>query len=283
MEEPFAADLIAAHCGQIDALLHSIQGWDSGGTCIVDELYVLRFLLADPVNAERNLKACLEWRQRNRDILIEASKGHVPFEEGIQKNVKKGVCGWLGGQYLISVVRAGHGNPSGIMRDLTYEQALDHLLFHNEYLFTLVDQQTRRTGRLCKVITVLDLQGFSMLKFDRRFAKASGESTHLTTIYYPQLTKTVVLINLPATFRILHSFAMRFASRATLDAQKLCPARTSKGSAVKCPFLSKFGDSGAAAVPSFLGGTFPTPNSLRLNEDEMEVDSSSELVDTIMS
>ena len=273
MEEPFAADVSAAHRGQIDALLHSIQGWDSGGTCIVDELFVLRFLLADPANAERNLKACLEWRQRNRDTLIEASKGHLPHEAEIQKHAKKGVCGWLGDQYLISVVRAGHGNSSGIMKELTYDQALAHLLFHNEYLFTLVDQQTRRTGRMCKVITVLDLQGFSMRSFDRRFAKASGDSTHLATMYYPQLTKTVVLINLPVTFRILHSFATRFPSRASLDAQKLCPGRTSTGSAAKCPFVSKFGDSGAGAVPPFLGGTFPTPNSLQLDADTaMEIE-----------
>jgi hypothetical protein len=49
----------------------------------------------------------------------------------------------------------------------------------NEENLRLCDAKTRETGKLCKVITVIDLQGFSLMRFNRAFSKAQGESSNM--------------------------------------------------------------------------------------------------------
>jgi CRAL/TRIO domain len=269
-EEGSLHELLNLHRAQIGALLDRFKGEDAGGTCIVDELFMLRFVLSDPLNAEFNVSRALEWRRTHREELLRARAGDLLYDKELLRHVKRGFCGWLGEQYLVLVVRAGHGNGTAIMRDLTMQQCVQNMLFHHEQMFAVVDEKSRRTNRLCKMFIVIDLQGFSMRRFDRRFAKANGESTHIQALYYPQLIKSIVIINLPATFRILYSFGKMFQSRTSLEKQKICPARTLSRSASECPFLARFGPSGAGAVPPFLVGTFPIPAGLQLEDVEMD-------------
>jgi hypothetical protein len=271
--EPLISELLKKHENEITPLLSTIRGLelDSGGTCIVDEIYILRFILEDAGQAESRLIKNLEWRMKNRDMLLRAAEGRLPHEEIMAKYVRRGVCGWLSNQYLVYVVRAGLGDPAAIMRNMTSQQCIENMLLTNEVIFRLLDAQSRRIGRLCRVIFIIDLQGFSIGRFDRRFAKANGDTSHLNALYYPYLMKMVVIVNLPSTFRILYSFAKLFSSKSTLEKQKICPGRTLKDSASRCPFLAKFGPEAVAAIPHFLGGTHPVTADLRLN-DEMEVE-----------
>jgi hypothetical protein len=268
-KEASVADLLGAHNEQINATLKQVGDLDSGGTCIVDGLFVLRFLLVDKDNVVENIRRALQWRRANRELLLNAQQGKFPYDAEMSRHVKRGACGWLADQYAVVIVRGGHGNAAGIMRELTMEQCIQSLLFYNEYMFALVDDKTRRTGKLCKVIFIMDLQGFSLKNFDRRFAKANGDTTHIGNLYYPQLIKTIAIVNLPSTFRILYSFSKMFTSRWALETQKICPARTRGRSARDCPFLSRFGPDATSQVPHFLGGTHPLPSCLQL-EGEMD-------------
>jgi len=268
--EPSVAELLLLHREKVAHLMDRIRGQDAGGTCIVDELFVLRYILSDEENAEKNILMTLEWRRQNREALLRSAAGDPPYSAEMAGFVKKGLCGWVNERYCINVIRAGHGNPRGLMRALTTEQCVANMLFQHEVLFAQMDARTRETGNLCKTITIIDLQGFSMKRFDRKFTQVNGETTYLNALHYPQLLKAVVIINLPATFRILHSFGKMFTSRSTLEKQRICPARTLKGSASDCPFLRKLGPNSVQAIPHFLGGTYPMPSTLRLSEDEME-------------
>ena len=270
MNEPSVVELLAQHQSNIEPILDRIKGIDHGGTCLVDELFVLRFILSDKNTAEDNIVKTLEWRRANRDAIIAARLGELPYEKEVTRHVKRGACGWISDRYLLLVIRAGHGNAQGLMRDLTQSQCVENFVLHSEQMFMMLDEKTRQTGRLCRLLVALDLQGFIMRRFDRRFFKANGESSHRTALMYPMLYYSLVFINLPATFRIIYSLAKRFTSRTVLERQKICPARTTHRSASECPFLTQFGPSGPAAVPHFLGGTFPLPASLRVDEDEME-------------
>ena len=264
------AQLLEENRQDIQTIMERIKGEDSGGTCIVDELFVLRFVLADRENAEANIRATLQWRRNNRDILLRARSGDVPYENEMLRHVKRGACGWLAPHLLVMVVRAGHGDAVNLMRELTVEQVTQNLVMQYEHRFAILDERTRAKGVLGKLIFVLDLQNFSMRNFDRRFAKANGESGRLSNLYYPQLIQSIVIINLPSTFRLLYSLSERFSARAASEKEKICPARTKRGSAKDCPFLAQFGSENVEnAIPRFLGGSCPTPRSLQL-ENEMD-------------
>jgi hypothetical protein len=254
---------------QIQSILSNIQGLDSGGTCIVDELFVVRFILADEVHAEINIRAALEWRRQNREVLLKAAQGIFPHAEIMHRHVKKNVCGWLNNSFLLNVVRAGLADAASLMRELSQRQCVEYLVASNEQLFYLTDQRTRATGMFCKSISVIDLQGFSMGRFDRRFHRANGESTHLIQLYYPSLWQMFVLINLPSAFRILYSVAKVFMSKSALERQKICPAKTLCGSASDCPYLRKIGFN-PSVVPFFLGGAGTVPESLQVEDVQMD-------------
>ena len=244
--------LLHVHFSQIQQILFKFPG--------LDEIWVLRHILNDPAQAEQNIRKALEWRKQNAQTLeFLANGGTLRTSEILKKYVKRGVCGWLNDQYLLYVVRAGQADPAGLCREVSHEELIQAVLLENDRVFRLLEDHTRITRKICQLITVIDLQGFSMRRFDRRFAKANGESSNLSSIYFPQFLKTVVLINLPSTFRILFSFTKMFMSKQALDKNKLCPAKTKYGNARDCPYLRQFDPQVIQIIPYFLGGELHLP------------------------
>jgi len=151
------------------------------------------------------------------------------------------------------------------MRALTHEQCVQHMLAQNERNFRLCDRLTRETGRLCKLVVIIDGAQVSLFKFDRRFPKAQGAVSHLSAVYYPQVLGRTVMVNPPAVFKFMFAVFSVFVSAATKEKFAVCPAKPSSGSALDCPYLARsFGAQAAQALPPFMGGSFPMPPSLDL-------------------
>ena len=60
---------------------------------------------------------------------------------------------------------------------MTNEEVADFLLMSKEVAFVRCDALARKTRQLIKMITVLDMAGYSMFGGDSRFYKALGESS----------------------------------------------------------------------------------------------------------
>lgn len=120
----------------------------------------------------------------------------------------------------------------------------------------MIDKKTRETGLLCKQVSVIDLEGFSLLHYDPKFAKVIGKSSAFSAVHFPQLLGKTILINLPVTFRLVYKAFTVFMPQSTLEKQAICPANTLKSSATECPFLKKFRGSDEI-MPPFLGGKGP--------------------------
>lgn len=263
--EDDVAKLLAQHAAPITVLLQRFIAYKTIdiGTAF-DELFALRFLLSsnmDLEQASKKMDECLKWRHANLSRL-----GTVPHKEVFAKYMKRGVCGWLNNQYLLFVIRAGQADSSGLCKALNHEELRDSMLFSYEVNFQSVDRKTRETGKICKVISILDLQGFSMFRFDKRFSKTNGEVSHLSTVMYPQLLQMLVVINLPSVFKVLFGLAQVFMSKETLAKIKLCRASNStKQSAAQCPYLQKYGLEALDAIPEFLGGKMAVTPELRFD------------------
>jgi hypothetical protein len=249
----------------------------------LDELYVLRYVLSaisssssnpssnpsSPTNntsnnsiiesiSIENIWKTLLWRSQHLQDLENAKRGIIKYKSETQQFLKHCVLGNLGGLHPTVLARLGHSSMKGICELFTHDQMVENSLLLNEYAYHLCDVKTRETGLLCKEIAVIDLANFSVMDFDRRFAKAVGESSHLSQLYYPQLLGKTIILNMPTLLRIAFK-AMRLVMPAkSIEKQSICPGsliiQNENGTKkVQCPFLSKF-DNGIDIIPKYLGG-----------------------------
>lgn len=258
------------HKASIQAVLKGIfVNGDEG--VVVDEIFILRFVLSakkDTVAVSiRHVNETLMWRRENRTLLDLVASGNAPWNEKYSVNSQLGQCGVLGGFHPIFVVRAGKANTKALCNDFSHEEMTKILLMNNEIGYRLADQRTRETGRLCKVIAVIDLAGFSMFKFDSRFPKAQGASSHQSAIFYPQLQGRAVVVNAPIVFQWLFALFSRFMSESSKEKSTLCGVSGSwRKSSDDCPFIKSF-EKGSEQIPAFLGGTMPCPKVLFRADD----------------
>ena len=265
---PLISDLLKEHRDKTDQVLAAIKpDVREDDDVIVDDLFALRFLLSsktrDVSEAVKHARETLKWRRANKEMLKRAAVGDLPNGQVFNSFVKTGYGGVLSGYHPVFIVRAGIAETPALMNTLTHDQVLEYLLAQNEKGFRMTDQLTRSTGRLCKLITVIDGAHMSIFKFDRRFPKAQGASSHLSAVYYPQLLGKSVMINPPSFFKMMFAVFSIFMSSAAKEKFGLCGASKSwEKDASVCPFLKLFGPTAPAAVPSFLGGTLPCPKAL---------------------
>ena len=274
---PRVADLLAEHRGAVDAAkarvvaaVEALKDADvakAASEAPVDDLWVLRFVLSAPKNdvevAVKNAVATLQWRAKHAEDLALARQGKPRYVDEMNKYSKVDFVGYLGIHPVI-VVRAGRGDTKAMMDNMTEEQVSHALMMQTERFHHMCDVKTRETGLLSKQLGVVDLEGMSLWKFDRRFPRAQGKASHESAVHYPQLLGLNTIINAPTFFSMIFSVFRVFMPQSTLDKQAFCPAHTLKQSATTCPFLSRFSPHGADMFPKFLGGNAPCPASLVL-------------------
>jgi len=241
---------------------------------VYDEIFLLRYVLTwekkgGMAEAERAILATIAWRTQHAQILADTVRtGIAPYEEKFLKFQTTGYSGDLGGLEPLYIVRTGLCNIKGLMNSMPSAEVADFLLFSKEVAHHRCDQLTRKTRQLIKMITVIDMAGFSLFGGDKRFYQALGDSSKKSAEYYPQLLGKTVMINTPGFFRAVWGAFAVFMPKSALEKTAVCPA-TGTGlattpDATSCPFLQRWcGAGGTGRVPDFLGGTMPCPEQLK--------------------
>lgn len=67
----------------------------------------------------------------------------------------------------------------------------------NEFYFRVLDEVTRRTGRLTKMVRIIDMAGTTISGLDPRFLKFEGRTAKEIEDFYPQQLASVYLFNAP--------------------------------------------------------------------------------------
>ena len=106
-----------------------------------------------------------------------------------------GYAGSIAGMEPLFIVRTGYCNLKGLMNACTMDEVARLATISKEVAFAECDKKTRKTRQLVKMISIIDLEGFSMFGGDSRFHKALGESSKQAAVYYPQLLGKTVLIS----------------------------------------------------------------------------------------
>ena len=153
------------------------------------------------------------------------------------------------------------------MRAHSAREVADYINFCKEAAFLACDRETRRTGRLVKMITVIDMKDFRWSDFDQRFLNALGKAEKVGELCYPQLLGLAVVVNAPAIMSMLWGLAKRVLPAATREGGGSASRDTEAADGGALPVrrarapdaLSDF--LGGRAAPTGCCGSTPTPRS----------------------
>jgi len=132
----------------------------------------------------------------------------------------------------ILIVDMSTFNMDLVHEKFTHDELLETNLYTNECIFQVVDEVTRRTGKLTKFCKIIDMDGWQLSKVNRSYIKADAAVSKELENMFPQLVGTVLLVNAPSWISIIWSFAKMFMPQRAISKVDILPAmkKTKKNS-----------------------------------------------------
>jgi len=211
-DRPAICDLIEKHLHDINAVRKLIVNDPLFDSTLYDDLWILRFIMSHK-NRGKAAKAAKKAMQiREEYKLNELGDIRSAFWPRLEDDSLPKCMGdfhrhcEVGSVFhdfphpdrgLVTYMRLAGMHFKALARDLTEEtNRLTHIYF-TEWCFQVVDKLTRRTGRLTKVLKLVDLQGMRFNHLNRVYLKRDSEASKISNDCYPQLLGAVILCNLP--------------------------------------------------------------------------------------
>ena len=242
-----------------------------------DELFLLRFVLSfeSAEAAESKLRGCVEWRMANKVVLQAARENFagnyvavdalMPQLVGIKQRMSgklhRKVTGLGGPVYNIRACLNDEKALVAYLKENSFAMLRDFMLLQRETAFHICDTETRRKGRLVKMMTWYDINGMS-IALDRRLMSEMGAISKLSESLYPQLLQAIVVLNAPAFVRGMLHIAKPFFSKRVLEKVHFCGNNTkcqnlAPNAIYGCPVVMRL--TTIDTVPTYLGGTCNCP------------------------
>ncbi|CRH00838.1 sec14-like cytosolic factor or phosphatidylinositol/phosphatidylcholine transfer protein, putative [Plasmodium relictum] len=135
---------------------------------------------------------------------------------------------------------------------------IDYIVYSNEHEFIVCNEQTKRNNMLCRTFRFIDLKGFMLKKFDRRFLRVFANTSKLSEFLHPQLVGKTYLINAPSYIRItietLKAFGISKRTLNKLEIPKVVPSKEP----ADCDWFSLLVHKDD--IPTYLGGNCKCEN-----------------------
>jgi len=245
---------------------------------------VVRFLntAGNVDQAEKMFRSTIEWRKRNRvDSILKEYRPPVEMIENIPGGIlneydKEGDP--------IFVDRIVAADSVELYRRYGGSELIKHGIWMRETVTNgaWVEDYHRRQGKLpSRILLVVDLEGLSRYHLNRHVLSVFGEVMKLDQENYPDVVKKILLIRVPAIFRVIWSVIKHFFSSQQVDLMEFAGKNNYRevlgryvGDLRKLP-KEVVGDIGEGVVArgmpnrNFAGGRLP-PISSSPDEDEKE-------------
>merc|ERR1719491_2774680 len=132
-------------------------------------------------------------------------------------------------------------NSDNVHELFSHEELLESNLYTNECIFQVLDEVTRRTGKLTKFCKIIDMDGWQLSKVNRSYIKADAAVSRELENMFPQLVGTVLLVNAPSWISIIWSFAKMFMPQRSISKVDFLPPmkKTKKNSSSSSSTSSK--------------------------------------------
>lgn len=185
---------------QLRALVEPLHGYDAASH---DGLCLLRFLLShklQPKAAARAFEGALAWRRANGiDAIaaaIRAGKAHAdaPHYAAVAPHLPMHLL--LDGAQPICFVQAHELRLPELMRSVSSAEYVAYTHFANELSFQAVDRATRSSGRLVRLVRLIDAKGLGWRHVSLRYLAAVAAAARGGEDAYPQLLGAFYLCNL---------------------------------------------------------------------------------------
>lgn len=214
-DRPAVRDLLDMYRDGIDNVRDLVSADQNGlyTASLHDDLWMLRFYLSHGKNASKAAKAAIKtmiyraehgldeidqlgWleprtsQEMEMPLIFRAYTNHMDYDAvyHTQPHADRGV--------FVYVQLAGI-HMTKIATTVSREEMSAAMRITNEFYFRVLDEVTRRTGRLTKMVRVIDMAGSSISRLDHRFLKVEGRTAKEIEDFYPQQLASVYLFNAP--------------------------------------------------------------------------------------
>ena len=240
-----------------------------------DDIWILRYVLsncADPKSdkglkrAEDSIRKSISWRRKNAATLKDILEGKpVPFDAKFKEFIAVfRLFGDDGGP--INIVCLNGSSPGSLMDNASFDQVEEYLLMTKEEDYVICDAKTRESRKLVKMISIIDMYDYGMFRggSDRRFAKALGRSSNVSTDLYPQLLGKTIVCNTPTFINWCIRLIKLFMSERTFSKISFLPI-CGHGEPGTSGNIQDYIKVDPAGLPDFLNGKVDT-STLNLNK-----------------
>lgn len=229
-DRPAICDLLKTHAKDVESVRTIVSKNNPlYNTKYHDDLWILRFLLSHrkPAKAAKAALGCMAYRSKHGlDELEETGWLEARTEETVMPTVFQPYSDHMENDAIFhSQPHKDRGvfvyvQPAGIdmtqiVNEGTKDKVRGTMRITNEFYFRVLDETTRRTGRLTKMIRVMDLKGLKLTGLNRTFLKTEGQVAKEIEDFYPQQLASVFVFN-----------ALEFVTKMFKVLKYLIPPRT---------------------------------------------------------
>lgn len=210
---PSICDLLEKHSDDVNAV-REIVSKDNPlyNADFHDDLWILRFVLdydkpkaaaKAAVNtmkyrAEHGLEELenFDWIDFGLPGSTDVPKIFSTFKERIEEDTTF-ISLPNGDRGLIIYMRIAGLDMTRMINETTEEAIVKALRITLEFYFRVLDEITRRTGRLTKMVRLMDMSGMSASGLNRKYTKIEGNCASDADNYYPQQLANIFVFNAP--------------------------------------------------------------------------------------
>ena len=254
-ERPLVDDLLDKHAKAIASVRESILS-DSeckalyekdDNTKRYDDIWILRYVLSHKGHVKSASKAAMKTikfreesglnevgdlrpRMKQHGVpdsekmaSIEPLPGFQVFEKYCSENA---VCLTLPDENrgLIMYCDVGALDQHGIAENVDESVVRDMMLYTNEAIFQILDEVTRRSGRLTKVTKIIDMGNTSLRGMNRTYLKRDAACSKSLEDYYPQLLAGMLIFNGPTWVSMLWAAMKPFFPKRVVEKVDFLPS-----------------------------------------------------------
>ncbi|CRG93876.1 sec14-like cytosolic factor or phosphatidylinositol/phosphatidylcholine transfer protein, putative [Plasmodium gallinaceum] len=199
----------------------------------VEDIILIRYILSygdkleDAVNS---IEKAILWRKKNVYPLLKNKKIHSgnndllfpdrlkPYYSFIKKTLAACEHKSTVDNQPVVIARLKLCNFTLLLDNVPENILVDYIVYSNEHEFIVCNEQTKKSNVLCRTYRFIDLKGFMLKKFDRRFLRVFANTSKLSEFLHPQLVGKTYLINAPSYIRITIETLKTFGiSKRTLN------------------------------------------------------------------
>jgi len=214
-KRPLIRDLLNKYSSEISRVLNKIKPHELYDPSRYDDIWVLRFVLSHKGSTTKATQAAIktmEFRDEKKlnkfgDILHRIynhedhdSPSNFPILKKYFSCIKtNAIIHQLPDtdRGIVCYIRLADCDMKKMVKTLSEEELSEVYLLLNEAVYQIQDDISRRSGRLTKLLKVIDLDGMKMKEFDIGYAKVDAAAAKTLEDFYPQQLGKILVVNAP--------------------------------------------------------------------------------------